>query len=92
MVYQLINSLCLICQEEYLSFGLIPKMIRVQPASGNAANLYTKNTIAYNIEGGVKIFVSEKVSLNISASQYFPQTDYLDDVAAAYSNDSYTTF
>jgi len=62
-----------------------------QPAPGNAANLYTKNTIAYNIEGGIKIFVSEKVSLNLSAIQYFPQTDYLDDVAAAYSNDSYTT-
>ncbi len=62
-----------------------------QPAPGNAANLYTKNTIAYNVEAGIKIFVSDKVSVNASAIQYFPQTDYLDDVAAAYSNDSYTT-
>lgn len=62
-----------------------------QPAPGNAANLYDKNTIAYNLEAGFKIFVSDKVSINLSANQYWPQTDYLDDVAAAYSNDAYTT-
>ena len=62
-----------------------------QQLSGNAANLYNTNNIAYNLEGGIKIFVSEKVSVNISASQYWPQTDYLDDVAAAYSDDAYTT-
>ena len=62
-----------------------------QKLSGNAAGLYQTNTFAYNLEGGLKIFVSDKVSLNISATQYFPQTDYLDDVAAAYGNDSYTT-
>ena len=62
-----------------------------QPAPGNAANLYDKNTYAYNLEAGFKIFVSNKVSINLSANQYWPQTDYLDDVAAAYSNDAYTT-
>jgi len=62
-----------------------------QKLPGNSASLYEKNTYAYTVEGGLKIFVSEKVNLNISATQYFPQTDYLDDVAAAYSNDSYTT-
>ena len=62
-----------------------------QQLAGSAANLYDKNTIAYNVEGGVKIFVSDKVSINISATQYFPQSDYLDDVAAAYSNDAFTT-
>jgi len=80
----------------YLSGGISnfwfdPKDDQGKPASGNAANLYTKNTIAYNIEGGIKIFVSEKVSINLSASQYFPQTDYLDDIAAANKNDAYTT-
>jgi outer membrane protein OmpA-like peptidoglycan-associated protein/opacity protein-like surface antigen len=62
-----------------------------QPLPGNAASLYDKNTVAYNVEGGVKIFVSEKLSVNISASQFWPQTDYLDDVAAAYSDDAFTT-
>ena len=61
-----------------------------QPAAGNAANLYDKNTVAYNFEAGFKIFVSDKVSINLSASQYWPQSDYLDDVAAAYANDAYT--
>ena len=61
-----------------------------QPTVGNAANMYDKNTIAYNIEAGFRIFVSEKVSINLSASQYWPQSDYLDDVAAAYANDAYT--
>ncbi len=62
-----------------------------QPTSGNTANLYDKTALMYNLEAGVKIFVSEKVSLNISANQYWPQTDYIDDVAAAYENDAYTT-
>ena len=62
-----------------------------QKLSGNAENLYSTNTLAYNIEGGIKIFVGDNVSINISATQYWPQTDYLDDVAAAYSNDAFTT-
>jgi outer membrane protein OmpA-like peptidoglycan-associated protein len=62
-----------------------------QKLSGNAAGLYSTNTIAYNLEGGIKIFISDKVSVNVSATQYWPQTDYLDDVAAAFSNDAFTT-
>jgi outer membrane protein OmpA-like peptidoglycan-associated protein/opacity protein-like surface antigen len=62
-----------------------------QPASGNAANLYKKNAVAYNLEAGFKYLINEKVSLNLSVNQYFPQTDYIDDVAAAYSSDAYTT-
>jgi outer membrane protein OmpA-like peptidoglycan-associated protein/opacity protein-like surface antigen len=62
-----------------------------QKLSGNAAGLYSTTTLAYNLEGGVKIFVSDKVSINLSATQYWPQTDYLDDVDAAFSNDAFTT-
>ena len=58
---------------------------------GNAANLYSTSAMTYNLEGGIKIFVSDKVSINISATQYWPQTDYRDDVAAAFSNDAFTT-
>lgn len=58
---------------------------------GNASNLYSTSAMTYNLEGGIKIFVSDKVSINISATQYWPQTDYLDDVAAAFSNDAFTT-
>ena len=62
-----------------------------QKLPGNSANLYKTSVIAYTLEGGLKIFISDRVSLNISATQYFTPTDYMDDVAAAYSNDSYTT-
>ena len=62
-----------------------------EPAAGNSANLYNKNTIAYNLEAGFKYLVSDKVSVNLAVNQFIPQTDYLDDVAAAYSNDAYTT-
>ena len=80
----------------YLSGGVVgllfdPTDGNGQPLPGNAASLYDKNTVAYNVEGGVKIFISEKLSVNISASQFWPQTDYLDDVAAAYSDDAFTT-
>jgi outer membrane protein OmpA-like peptidoglycan-associated protein len=68
-----------------------PKDAQGNPAEYNAAGKYKKSTIAYTLEIGLKVLLSDKISLNFSANPYFPKTDYLDDVAAAYINDSYTT-
>ena len=68
-----------------------PKDDQGNPAEYNAAGKYEKSTIAYTLEIGLKVMLSDKVSLNFSANPYFPKTDYLDDVAAAYINDSYST-
>lgn len=57
----------------------------------NALGKYEKSSIAYSIEVGLRYLVSEKVSINLSANPYIPQTDYLDDVKAAFANDAYTT-
>ncbi|MCU0414034.1 MAG: OmpA family protein [Ignavibacteriaceae bacterium] len=57
----------------------------------NAAGRYEKSSIAYSIEVGLRYLVSEKVSISLSANPYIPQTDYLDDVAAAFSDDAYST-
>ena len=80
----------------YISGGISnlwfdPKDDQGNPAEYNAAGNYEKSTIAYTLEIGLKVRLSDKVSLNFSANPYFPKTDYLDDVAAAYTKDSYTT-
>ena len=80
----------------YISGGISnlwfdPKDDQGNPAEYNAAGNYEKSTIAYTLEIGLKVKVSDKVSLDFSANPYFPKTDYLDDVAAAYTNDSHTT-
>lgn len=81
----------------YISAGIAnlwfdPKDNLDKPAEGNVNNLYSKNTIAYSVEAGFKILISDQFSINLSVNPYFPSTDYLDDVAGAYSNDAYTTF
>ncbi len=80
----------------YVSFGFAnlwfdPKDGSGNPTSGNTSNLYSKNVNAYNIEVGAKYLVSYKVSINVSVNPTLPLTDYLDDVAAAYSKDAYTS-
>ena len=80
----------------YISGGISnlwfdPKDDQGNAAEYNAAGNYEKSTIAYTLEIGLKVKLSDKVSLNFSANPYFPKTDYLDDVAAAYTKDSYTT-
>lgn len=62
-----------------------------KPATGNASNLYSKTANAFSFEGGFKVLVSDKVGINVSANPYIISTDYLDDIAAAFENDSYTS-
>lgn len=80
----------------YLSGGVsnlwfFPEDDQGIPATGGNANLYEKNTIAYSLEFGFKYLFSEKFSLNLSFNQIFPKIDYLDDIAAAFANDSYSS-
>ena len=80
----------------YISGGITnlwfdPRDDQNNAAEYNAANKYEKSTIGYSIEAGFRYLVSDKVSINVSVNPYIPQSDYLDDVAAAYSNDAYTT-
>lgn len=67
-----------------------PKDENGKPAMGNSQNEYSKTTYAYNIEGGFKVLVSNRVSINLSVNSNIVSTDYLDDIAAAYSNDAYS--
>ena len=73
------------------NFWFDPKDDQDNPAEYNAANKYDKTTIAYSIEVGVKYLVSDKLSINFSVNPYIPQSDYLDDVAAAYSDDAFSS-
>src|SRR4030065_2628907 len=80
----------------YLSGGISnlwfdPKDDQNNPAAYNVANKYDKSTIAYSFEVGVKFLVSDKLSINLSVNPYIPQSDYLDDVAAAFSYDAFST-
>jgi outer membrane protein OmpA-like peptidoglycan-associated protein len=79
----------------YLSGGISnlwfdPKDDQDNPAEYNAANKYNKSAIAYSLDVGFKYLISDVFSINLSANHYIPQSDYLDDVAAAFSNDAYT--
>jgi len=80
----------------YISVGFTnlwfdPKDGDGKPAFGNSSNLYSKTANAFSFEGGFKVLVSDRVSINISANPYIVSTDYLDDIAAAFENDSYAS-
>ncbi|HSW56209.1 MAG TPA: outer membrane beta-barrel protein, partial [Ignavibacteriaceae bacterium] len=80
----------------YISVGVTnfwfdPKDGDGKPAGGNSANLYSKTANGFSFEGGFKILVSDKVGINVSANPHIISTDYLDDIAAAFENDSYTS-
>jgi len=68
-----------------------PKDNNGKPAEGNSANLYNKMANAYSFEGGFKVLISDRISINVSANPYIISTDYLDDIAAAFENDSYSS-
>jgi outer membrane protein OmpA-like peptidoglycan-associated protein len=80
----------------YVSGGISNLWFDPKDGEGNAgeyneAGRYEKSCIAYSIEVGLRYLLSEKVSISLSANPYIPQTDYLDDIAAAFSEDAYTT-
>ena len=80
----------------YISVGFTnlwfdPKDGDGKAAFGNSTNLYSKTTTSFSFEGGFKVLVSDQVSINVSANPYIISTDYLDDIAAAFENDSYTS-
>ena len=80
----------------YVSVGFTnlwfdPKDGDGNPTSGNSSDLYNKTASAFSFEGGFKILVSDRVGINLSANPYIVSTDYLDDIAAAFENDAYTS-
>lgn len=66
-----------------------PKDGQGNKAQGNESGLYSNSAKAFNVDLGLRILVSEQLSLNFMAGAYISLTDYLDDVAASNSNDVY---
>jgi outer membrane protein OmpA-like peptidoglycan-associated protein len=57
----------------------------------NKADVYQKDIVLFFIEGEIKVKVSKKISINAVLSYYPTSTDYIEDVSAATSNDTYFT-
>lgn len=55
----------------------------------NQQNKYDKDIFSFVLEGGIKYKLSDRFSLNATLAYYPTSTDYLDDVSASSSNDSY---
>lgn len=73
----------------YLSFN--PKNSVGNRLPFNAQEYYDKGIFSFNIEGELKIKISEKLSVNTLVSYYPTSTDYLEDVSASTNNDTYIT-
>ena len=58
-----------------------PQMTNGMPAPHNAANLYDKNALSYDVEGGLRIRINDDWSVLASGALHLIQTDFLDDVA-----------
>jgi len=58
---------------------------------GNETGLYDKSALSYDIESGIRILVSDHVSINLSVSTHLLLTDYIDDIASSGANDTYGT-
>lgn len=57
----------------------------------NKAGVYNKLQFAVPFGGGLSIFASEAVSLDIEALYHYCLSDYLDDIKAGKTNDGYFT-
>lgn len=64
-----------------------PKDVSGARLENNRKNLYKKIAVSYEAEFGSRIALSEVISLFVSASFNFPQTDNLDDKALGSFND-----
>jgi outer membrane protein OmpA-like peptidoglycan-associated protein len=60
-----------------------PRTASGQRAPNNAKNLYSKNSLSYDGELGLRIPFSNDLSMMISTGLHFMQTDNLDDVSPA---------
>ena len=58
---------------------------------GNAQGVYKKSVLVIDSEAGLKIRLTDILSLNISGGIHFPSTDYLDDIATGSKKDFYYT-
>jgi len=55
----------------------------------NSQNRYNKKIFSFVVEGGIKYRISDRFSLNAAVNYYPASTDYLDDISASKSNDSF---
>lgn len=58
-------------------------------ASGYQQGLYNKDFFTFVPEAGIEFRINDRLSLSLAASYAVPVTDYLDDLAAANSMDTY---
>ena len=57
----------------------------------NKSDVYKKEIINFYLEGDLKVRVSNKLSINASLSYYPTSSDYIEDLSASTSNDTYLT-
>jgi outer membrane protein OmpA-like peptidoglycan-associated protein/opacity protein-like surface antigen len=71
----------------YLQFS--PKNSEGTILSFNSQDKYDKNIFTFVLEGGIKFRLSDRFGLNAAVSYYPTSTDYLEDVSASKSKDSF---
>jgi len=80
----------------YISGGISnlwfsPKIENGARAPWNSVNKYKRNSIAYDIEMGIKYSITESFSIKLEAGFHFPNTDNLDDISTGKNKDFYAT-
>ena len=71
----------------YLKFN--PKNSEGTILSFNSQEKYDKNIFTVVLEGGIKFKLSDRFGLNLALSYYPTSTDYLEDISASKSKDSF---
>ncbi|MBN2366449.1 MAG: OmpA family protein [Calditrichaeota bacterium] len=61
------------------------------PLPNNANGVYSLNRLGIPVGGGLSVFPTEKISIDLEALYHFSFTDYLDDLEAGESTDRYLT-
>ncbi|NWF89533.1 MAG: OmpA family protein [Ignavibacteriaceae bacterium] len=69
----------------YLWFS--PKGTSQQNLPNNAAGVYKKEEINYNVELGIRFLLTDDFSFNVNGMAHISPNDYLDDYAAGLSTD-----
>lgn len=63
---------------------LQPLRTEGQGLAGSTAKEYSLSQVAFSVQGGIFIRITEKFYFDIELTQYFTFTDYLDDVSGVY--------
>lgn len=68
-----------------------PKTVDGNRAPNNSLNKYKRNSIAYDLDIGVKYPLSEKFSIKLESGLHFLNTDNIDDISTGRNKDFYAT-